>query len=113
MEELVEAFKALADGNRIRILKLLEKRKMCVCELASVLRISQPAVSKHLKKLVQAGFIASERDGFWTNYFIRAKGRYTKDLSRMLSHWLKSEEVVRGDWKRAAQVDRVRLCCAR
>ena len=42
MKELEKLLKALADKNRLRILKLLEVRKMCVCELASVLGITQP-----------------------------------------------------------------------
>ena len=57
MEILDKTLKAFADSNRLRILKLLEKKKMCVCELAFVLGITQPSVSKHLKKLTSTGLI--------------------------------------------------------
>ena len=48
MRELMLVLKAVADKNRMRILKMLEQKSMCVCELAAVLGIKQPSVSKHL-----------------------------------------------------------------
>ena len=111
MKNLDNTLKALADINRVRILKLLEKRKMCVCELAYVLAVSQPAISKQLKKIVKAGLIDSERDGFWTNYFISPKNDYAKKLLKLLSVWLNDESMVRLDLKRANKANREKLCC--
>ncbi len=111
MKTLDITFKALADTNRVRILKLLEKRKMCVCELAFVLDVSQPAVSKQLKKISGAGFIESEQDGLWTNYFISTKNEYAKSLLKILSGWLNDEAVIRDDLKRAERASRKNLCC--
>lgn len=111
MKTLNNAFKALADINRVRILKLLEKRKMCVCELAYVLDISQPAVSKQLKKMARAGFIDSEQDGFWTNYFISAKNEYAKRLLALLSCWLNDESIIKADQKKTKKANRKKLCC--
>ena len=48
MRELIKVFKAVADKNRLRIFKMLQHKKMCVCELAAVLDISPPSVSRHL-----------------------------------------------------------------
>ena len=64
MEEFENILKAMADEKRIRIIKLLEKRPLCVCEIAFVLGITQPAISKHLKKMKDAGIIGCEQDGF-------------------------------------------------
>ncbi|MHA1655264.1 MAG: ArsR/SmtB family transcription factor [Candidatus Heimdallarchaeota archaeon] len=111
MKNLDVTFKALADINRVRILKLLERRKMCVCELAFVLDVSQPAVSKQLKKIVNAGFIDSEQDGFWTNYFISPKSDYAKKLLKLLSIWLNDESVIREDLKKVKKANREKLCC--
>lgn len=111
MKDLDITFKALADTNRVRILKLLEKRKMCVCELAYILKVSQPAVSKQLKKIAKAGLIDCEQDGFWTNYFINPKDEYGKKLLKLLSSWLTDEEVVREDLKRSEKTNRENLCC--
>ncbi|MBU1997426.1 MAG: metalloregulator ArsR/SmtB family transcription factor [Candidatus Omnitrophica bacterium] len=111
MKNLDNTLKALADMNRVRILKLLEKRKMCVCELAYVLDVSQPAISKQLKKIAKAGLIDSEKDGFWTNYFINPKNEYAKKLLKLLSIWLNDEEVVSEDFKKSEKANREKLCC--
>ncbi len=62
MKEMVKVFKAVADPNRIRILKMLQQKKMCVCELSAVLGITQPSVSRHLSMLRDAGLVRDERD---------------------------------------------------
>lgn len=111
MKDLDIIIKALADVNRIRILKLIEKRRMCVCELAFVLGISQPAVSKQLKKMVKAGLIDCEPDGFWTNYFIKPKTLYAKKFLSLLCQWLNNEKTVLDDLRKADKADRRKLCC--
>lgn len=111
MKDLDAVFKALADVNRVRILKLLSRRRMCVCELAFVLGVSQPAVSKQLKKLVGAGLIDSEQDGFWTNYFVSPQSLYAKKLLSLLGQWLNDEKAVVDDLKRAEKANRKKLCC--
>ena len=68
MRELIQVLKAVADKNRIRIIKMLEKKKMCVCELSAVLEITQPSVSKHLSILNHAGIIKGNRNGQWVDY---------------------------------------------
>jgi len=111
MKELNNVLKALAAPNRVRILKLLQRRKMCVCELAFVLGISQPATSKQLKKMVKSGLIDSEQDGFWTNYFISPKNDYAKKLLKLLSVWLNDEDIVKSDLVKANKANRENLCC--
>jgi len=111
MKELNNVLKALADPNRVRILKLLQRRKMCVCELAFVLGISQPATSKQLKKMVKSELIDSEQDGFWTNYFISPKNDYAKKLLKLLSVWLNDEDIVKSDLVKANKANREKLCC--
>jgi DNA-binding transcriptional ArsR family regulator len=70
MRELVKVFKAVADPNRLRIFKMLQHKKMCVCELSAALGISAPSVSRHLSMMKDAGLIEDERDGMWTNYML-------------------------------------------
>ncbi len=111
MKNLDNTFKALADINRIRILKLLQKRKMCVCELAYVLDVSQPAISKQLKKISNAGLIESQQDGFWTNFYITPKNEYAKKLIKVLSLWLNDDVVVKSDLAKACKANREKLCC--
>lgn len=61
-------FKALADEKRIRILKLLSVREMCVCELMIALDTTQPNLSHHLKILENQGFVNRRKDGKWAYY---------------------------------------------
>jgi ArsR family transcriptional regulator len=70
--ELVKVLKALGDENRVRILNLLRKKNMCVCELESVLNINQSNVSRHLLKLKEADVIDFEKQGQFVFYKINA-----------------------------------------
>jgi len=111
MKDLERKLKALADNKRLRILKMLEKQKMCVCELAFVLGITQPSVSRHLKKLKKAGLIECEQNGFWTDYFIVRSGKYVNILTQHLKNWCNDDAVVLQDLKKARTTDRQKLCC--
>lgn len=51
LKELERVAKALADKNRLRIIKMLQQKEMCVCEILEVLDLSQTSVYKHLDKL--------------------------------------------------------------
>jgi DNA-binding transcriptional ArsR family regulator len=61
-------FKALADEKRIRILRLLTAREMCVCELMVALDTTQPNLSHHLKILENQGFVNRRKEGKWAYY---------------------------------------------
>jgi ArsR family transcriptional regulator, arsenate/arsenite/antimonite-responsive transcriptional repressor len=68
-----QLFKALADPARVKIVNLLATNPdpVCVCEFTVPLGLSQPTVSHHLKKLVQAGLLDRERRGTWAYYSLR------------------------------------------
>jgi len=59
-ENAGEVYRTLGHPTRLRIRALLRLREACVCELVTRLPISQPAVSQHLRKLRQAGFLTEE-----------------------------------------------------
>jgi len=61
-------FKALSDEKRIRILKLLTVREMCVCELMIALDVTQPNLSHHLGILENQGFVNRRKEGKWAYY---------------------------------------------
>jgi ArsR family transcriptional regulator, arsenate/arsenite/antimonite-responsive transcriptional repressor len=70
--------KALADPTRLRIVDALRKaapEAVCQCELVPLFAMSQPALAKHLKVLVAAGVVATERRGLWAYYFIPEDSR--------------------------------------
>ena len=63
-------FKALADETRLRILRLLEVREMCVCEVMVALGLTQPTASHHLGLLENAGLVKDRKEGKWVFYSI-------------------------------------------
>jgi DNA-binding transcriptional ArsR family regulator len=50
--------KALSEPNRVKILKILQCRDLCGCEIQAILDIAQPTVSSHLKVLEDAGLVS-------------------------------------------------------
>ncbi|WZL75004.1 metalloregulator ArsR/SmtB family transcription factor [Clostridiaceae bacterium 35-E11] len=67
---VIEMFKAIADENRLKILKILSQGKLCACDILENMDLSQPTVSHHLKILQQAGLITVEKKGRWNYYSI-------------------------------------------
>jgi ArsR family transcriptional regulator, arsenate/arsenite/antimonite-responsive transcriptional repressor len=69
-EATARLFKALADRHRVKIINLLATSPdpVCVCDFTGPLALSQPTVSHHLKKLVQAGLLDREQRGTWAYY---------------------------------------------
>ena len=59
---------AVGDSNRIKILLLLSKREMCVCELEEALELPQPTVSHHLGLLEQADLVQRSKKERWVFY---------------------------------------------
>lgn len=96
MKEFIRVMKALSDPTRVKIIKILEKRMMCVCELQTALGAAQSTTSKHLKILEDAGLVASHKDGLWVNYTL-ADGRQSPFASSLLGnlrHWLNDDSDV-------------------
>ena len=92
MKILLKSLKALADGNRLRILRLLMDRPRCVCELQAALGIAQPTVSKHLSILEEAGWVDKQRQErnfiFYKLIDGLAKEDHRAELLTLLSRWL-------------------------
>ena len=68
-----ELFKALGDPARVRIVNLLASagEPVCACHLNEPVGLSQPTVSHHLKKLVDAGLLDREQRGKWAYFSLR------------------------------------------
>ncbi len=98
MKKFVKVMKALSDPNRVKILKMLQYKNMCVCEMQEALGVAQPTVSKHLRILEEAGFVEYEKDGLWVNYLLAKDSDtpYVKSLLENMRGWLENEpEIIR------------------
>jgi DNA-binding transcriptional ArsR family regulator len=69
---MAEVFEVLAEPNRRRILECLRERERPVNDLVELLRVSQPAVSKHLRVLREAGLVEARVDAQRRLYRLRA-----------------------------------------
>lgn len=113
LKAVEKVFKAMADKNRLRILKMLQRKPMCVCEIREVLGLAQPTVSKHLKILKDAGIIEDWQDGLWTNYQLKPQNIYAKKISASLKVWLASDDRIVQDLTAAKKASRLKLYCCR
>jgi ArsR family transcriptional regulator len=116
MEVLMKGFtkvmKALSDPNRVKIIKMLQHKGMCVCEMQAALQIAQPSVSKHLKILEEAGLVDYRKDGLWVNYHL-TDGRsspYAASILGNLRHWLEGNGEVSELLKKIPSIRREDTC---
>ncbi len=94
MKFITDKMKALSDETRLKLLCLLSKRACCVCELAEVLDMAQPTITRHLQKLELAGLISVKRCGNFQIYYLDPKDEEAKLLLDFVSErLLKSKEL--------------------
>jgi len=112
MKELVRVMKALSDTNRLKILKMLQNRVMCVCEIKEALGLAQPTVSRHLKVLESAGLVGYKKDGLWVNYHLTDgdNSPYAASLLGNLRHWLQNDPEIQKLLRRIPGIDRQEVC---
>jgi ArsR family transcriptional regulator len=72
--EQAKIMKAFCDENRLKILAVLREGEQCACKLLEHLEIGQPALSYHMKILVESGVVESRACGKWTHYRLSESG---------------------------------------
>lgn len=77
----IKIFKALADTNRLKIVKILKEGELCACELTIALPNSQSTVSHHLSVLKNVGLIKERKEGKWS-YFRLSDGAVIELLNQ-------------------------------
>lgn len=112
MKSFIKVTKALSDPSRVKIMKMLQKKMMCVCELQAALQVAQSTTSKHLQILEEAGLISSKKDGLWVNYMIAdgSESPYAASLIGSLKHWLDEDKEVQALIERLPDIKRENVC---
>ncbi|MBN2199693.1 MAG: winged helix-turn-helix transcriptional regulator [Candidatus Aminicenantes bacterium] len=109
MDHALKTLKALADPTRLRVVALLVRRPLCVCELMFVLGKEQTLLSHQLGVLRKAGLVEDSREGRFINYRVPDASR--RGLERLLSEFLglrpKSSKEMADD------LARLKLCLER
>ena len=116
MRKIANIFRALSDDTRLRVIKLLQERELCVCELMQVLAMSQPRISRHMSVLKNAGLVGDRREGKWVYYSLRneAQGKETKIILDAMVVVANGDAVVKADQKKlkkAVRVGELKTCC--
>jgi ArsR family transcriptional regulator len=111
MKEFIKVMKALSDPNRVKLLKILQQKELCVCEIRAALGIAQPTVSKHLKVLESAGLVGRRKEGLWVNYTLTGGGSpYAAALLGNLKYWLSEDEEIRAMAEKISAIKREEIC---
>ncbi len=111
MKKLVKVLKAASDPNRLRLLKVLQLKSMCVCELQYTLELAQSSISKHLKILEEAELVDSKKDGLWVNYFLDKtnENEYAFEMLEKLEVWLEDDPEIEKIIEKAMRADRIEI----
>ena len=80
--EFSKKIKILCEPKRLQIIDLLSCRDLCACEILEYFHISQPTLSSHMKKLEEANFVESRRDG--KNIYYKLKEDSLKDVKNFI-----------------------------
>lgn len=93
--DAAELFSQLGSSTRIRLLSMLALEDLCVCELADALKISQPAVSHHLRLLRQSGVVRFKKAGKQVIYYISGGriGMLTRHIINDIFTFLRKEDA--------------------
>lgn len=92
LEGFSRTLKVIAEPNRLKILCLLRRREMCVCEIVETLGLPQNLVSHHLRVLREEGLVRDRRDAQWVYYSID-RGRLGWFNAKYLALMGASDEV--------------------
>jgi ArsR family transcriptional regulator len=83
MFDPIDYLKIMADETRLRIMILLYKEELCVCELVGILKMSQPNISKHLKKLRELDCVCDSKKENYVKYKINKDNKYLMDILKL------------------------------
>jgi DNA-binding transcriptional ArsR family regulator len=92
---IVNLLASIANKNRWRILEILSNGEICVCKLPLLISITQPAISQHLKVLLEAGLVDVRQEGAKRLYFLSLNGKMIfSTISACLSKQKKSKRRI-------------------
>lgn len=109
MRQLEAALKAAGDPTRTRILKMLETKELCVCQIQAVLQLAPSTVSKHLALLKASGLVDDRKDGRWVHYALASEDHnpYAKSVLRLIRGALVRDSKILEDSRRLKDVLKV------
>ena len=112
MKDFIRVMRALSDPNRVKLIKMLQHKVMCVCEIQTALGIAQPTVSKHLRVLQDAGLVRFRKDGLWVNYHLTdgSSSPYAASILGNIRHWLEEDPDIEDLREKLPMIRRENIC---
>jgi len=86
IEETAMILRILGDKTRLSMLKLMQLKDCCVCEFVEIFKMSQPAISQHMRRLREADLVNERRSGKWIIYSLNQESMYYSLLQDVLHH---------------------------
>jgi len=113
VDKLTDFFKLLSDETRLRILVLLEHKKLCVCELCGIMDESQPKISKHLGKLRDMGLVKDERQEQFIYYSLNIDNGLLKDILEKIVLNIDNYPLLKSDTEKLSNTTKFIQVCKR
>jgi len=111
MKEVARFFKAFSDETRLRILRLLLKGDLCICELMEVLQLPQSNVSRHMAYLKNAGLVDDRREAVWVYYSLtQSRNKVHACLLKCLAECFDDYGILRTDEARLEEFKQKGTC---
>ena len=102
-----QLFKTLSDPTRLRLLNLLARGEVCVCDLHGTMGVDQPKVSRHLAQMKRAGLVEARRNGKWMHYRLARHGdALVRHVLAGLHAWMRQHPRMTSERGRLE-----RVCC--
>ena len=101
-----QLLKLLGDPTRLTMMKLLKSHECCVCEFVEIFKMSQPAISQHLRKLRDIGLVKEERRGQWVFFSINESHEDYPFINSILEHLPEQNESIA-----ELEAQGLRVCC--
>ena len=86
IEKVAAILKLLGDKTRLTMVKMLATNNYCVCEFVEIFKVSQPAISQHVRKLKDLGIITETRKGQWIIYSLNKDSENYPLITDLLQH---------------------------
>src|SRR3954465_8639805 len=107
--DLHGALKAAGEGTRLRILALLAEAEVPVSDLTDILRQSQPRMSRHLKRLAEAGLVERFREGSWAFFRLGDRSGSAALARELIGRLDPTDATIARDRERLAAVRATRV----
>lgn len=100
MNNIVEVVKLFSDQTRLRILNILYDSEHCVCDLEAVLEMTQPNISKHIKKMNELDVLKKRKESYWIYYSLNKKVFEKYNFIESLMKDIRKEKLFQNDLKK-------------